>query len=113
RYQLPMQGRFTSVDPLGASAVIVDPQSFNRYSYVENDPMNAVDPTGMALKDIGVYQTNDPEDAQVMTHKALRDFQMAINDNYAALNGGTVAYDGHRATFTRLSSGSIVATVTI
>ena len=46
RYQSPGQGRFTSVDPLMASADITDPQSLNRYSYVQNDPLNAVDPTG-------------------------------------------------------------------
>lgn len=60
RYQSSVQGRFTSVDPLGASADIGDPQSFNRYSYVQNMPLTAVDPTGMALSDMGVYQTSDP-----------------------------------------------------
>lgn len=47
RYQSPTQGRFTSVDPLGASATVLDPQSFNRYSYVNNNPTNLTDPTGM------------------------------------------------------------------
>jgi RHS repeat-associated protein len=47
RYQSPTQGRFTSVDPLGASATVLNPQSFNRYSYVLNNPTNLTDPTGM------------------------------------------------------------------
>jgi RHS repeat-associated protein len=47
RYQSPSQGRFTSVDPLGASADVSDPQTFNRYSYVLNDPTNMTDPSGM------------------------------------------------------------------
>src|SRR5207249_10958271 len=47
RYQSPVQGRFTSVDPLGRSANVLNPQSFNRYSYVLNNPVNATDPTGM------------------------------------------------------------------
>src|SRR5207249_2960410 len=47
RYQSPLQGRFTSVDPLGKSANVLNPQSFNRYSYVLNNPVNATDPTGM------------------------------------------------------------------
>jgi len=39
-------GRFAGVDPLVASAG--DPKSLNAYSYVLNDPVNLVDPTGMA-----------------------------------------------------------------
>lgn len=40
-----LSGRWTSPDPLGGS--IGDPQSFNRYSYTQNDPVNFVDPTGL------------------------------------------------------------------
>jgi RHS repeat-associated protein len=39
-------GRFTSADPLMASADVVNPQSLNRYSYVGNNPVNVADPTG-------------------------------------------------------------------
>src|SRR6202040_2203354 len=46
RYYSNAQGRFTSVDPL--SGHLVDPQSWNGYSYVGNDPLNATDPTGMS-----------------------------------------------------------------
>ncbi len=35
-------GRWTSPDPLRGN--IGDPQSFNRYSYTQNDPVNFVDP---------------------------------------------------------------------
>ncbi|MET0624140.1 MAG: RHS repeat-associated core domain-containing protein [Pyrinomonadaceae bacterium] len=41
------QGRFTSPDPLGASMRSADPQSFNRYSYTGNDPVNRTDSTGL------------------------------------------------------------------
>lgn len=37
-------GRWTSPDPYNGSASIGDPQSFNRYSYVENQPTNFIDP---------------------------------------------------------------------
>jgi RHS repeat-associated protein len=47
RYQSSVQGRFTSVDPLLASASVTNPQSFNRYTYVVNNPVNLTDPTGM------------------------------------------------------------------
>jgi RHS repeat-associated protein len=71
RYQSSAQGRFTSVDPLGASASVGDPQSFNRYSYVNNNPVNFVDPTGMSLADIGVLQTENPETAKIAEHQSL------------------------------------------
>jgi len=51
RYQSPTQGRFLSVDPLGASANILNPQSFNRYSYVNNNPVNSIDPAGLQTQD--------------------------------------------------------------
>jgi RHS repeat-associated protein len=40
-------GRWSSPDPYKGSMSIGDPQSFNRYSYVGNDPTNFVDPTGL------------------------------------------------------------------
>ncbi len=47
RFYSSSQGRFTSVDPLLASAVTSNPQTFNRYTYVMNSPLTLVDPTGM------------------------------------------------------------------
>jgi len=41
------RGRFTTVDPLQASATIQNPQSWNRYVYVSNNPLKFVDPNGM------------------------------------------------------------------
>lgn len=66
RYQSNVQGRFTSVDPLMASASVTNPQSLNRYTYVQNNPTNFTDPTGMMLSDIGVYQTANPECARLI-----------------------------------------------
>jgi RHS repeat-associated protein len=40
-------GRWTSPDPYSGSMTIGDPQSFNRYNYVNNDPVNLVDPSGL------------------------------------------------------------------
>jgi RHS repeat-associated protein len=60
RYYNTGHGRFTSADPLTASATIRNPQTFNRYSYVINSPYKFVDPLGLALSDIGVVQTGNP-----------------------------------------------------
>jgi RHS repeat-associated protein len=40
-------GRWTTPDPYGKSLRVANPQSFNRYAYVHNDPMNFVDPSGL------------------------------------------------------------------
>ena len=47
RFYSSNQGRFTSVDPLMASASPANPQTFNRYSYVGNSPLTVIDPSGM------------------------------------------------------------------
>jgi RHS repeat-associated protein len=45
-----IQGRWPSPDPAGLAAVDpTDPQSWNRYAYVLNNPMNSVDPSGLAV----------------------------------------------------------------
>jgi len=49
RYYANMQGRFTSPDPFAASAHAADPQSWNRYSYTSNNPVNLIDPSGMEV----------------------------------------------------------------
>ncbi|HJT64840.1 MAG TPA: S8 family serine peptidase [Pyrinomonadaceae bacterium] len=39
--------RFDQPDPSTTSYSLADPQSFNRYTYVQNDPVNLVDPSGL------------------------------------------------------------------
>jgi RHS repeat-associated protein len=44
----PVAGRWLSPDPAGWSAVdLSNPQSLNRYAYVQNNPMASVDPKGL------------------------------------------------------------------
>ncbi|HKO60488.1 MAG TPA: RHS repeat-associated core domain-containing protein [Pyrinomonadaceae bacterium] len=40
-------GRFDQPDPYDGSYNLADPQGFNRYAYVQNDPVNFTDPTGL------------------------------------------------------------------
>jgi RHS repeat-associated protein len=48
RRQSPSQGRWIAPDPAGLLAVNpANPQSWNRYAYVNNNPLKLVDPTGM------------------------------------------------------------------
>ena len=45
RHYDPNLGRFLSVDPVLGN--LIQPQSWNRYAYVFNNPVNFIDPTGM------------------------------------------------------------------
>jgi RHS repeat-associated protein len=48
RQYSPSQGRWVSPDPAGLAAVdITNPQTWNRYAYVGNNPLNATDPLGL------------------------------------------------------------------
>jgi len=44
-------GRWTSPDPYNGSMSVSDPQSFNRFSYVANQPTNFIDPSGLLMMD--------------------------------------------------------------
>jgi RHS repeat-associated protein len=47
RYYASRAGRFTTVDPqMGTELALLDPQRWNRYSYVGNRPTRLVDPDG-------------------------------------------------------------------
>jgi RHS repeat-associated protein len=52
-------GRFTAVDPLLASGHSANPQTFNRYVYVGNDPINITDPLGLDW-----YSRPDPHNSK-------------------------------------------------
>ena len=55
----PVHGRWISPDPAGAAAVNPnDPQSWNRYAYVANHPLDSVDPLGLCRVD-GVEYSDD------------------------------------------------------
>jgi RHS repeat-associated protein len=45
RYYRSAQGRFTGADPVSGHAA--DPQTWNMYAYVGNNPVNVADPTDM------------------------------------------------------------------
>jgi RHS repeat-associated protein len=73
RYYNPRLGRFMSPDPVGyAVADTGDPQTWNAYAYVRNNPLRFIDPTGMdhevpvpCTADICVTSTCPPDCAPV------------------------------------------------
>jgi RHS repeat-associated protein len=56
-------GRFTSPDPLFASAQATSPKTWNRYAYARNNPLKFVDPSGLQ-DDITDDQQNSDENAE-------------------------------------------------
>ena len=69
-------GRWTAPDPYGGSMELADPQSFNRYTYVNNNPVNAIDPLGLALMDI--ISAEQRHDGRIQEGMALRAFNDAL-----------------------------------
>ncbi|MFN8009046.1 MAG: RHS repeat-associated core domain-containing protein [Terriglobia bacterium] len=59
RYFSSPQGRFTSPDPLLNSGRPDDPQSWNRYAYVNNNPLRYRDPLGMYKWATNCDEAND------------------------------------------------------
>jgi RHS repeat-associated protein len=53
RYYSSKIARFLTPDPWGGSAGPGEPQSFNRYAYVQGDPINHFDSTGLGPEDLG------------------------------------------------------------
>src|SRR5579863_5452082 len=50
----PTQGRWISPDPSGLGAVdITNPQTWNRYAYVANNPLSFIDPLGLNMQHDG------------------------------------------------------------
>jgi RHS repeat-associated protein len=47
RYYASSMGRFLSPDPLLSSARPGNPQTWNRYAYVRNNPLGRIDPSGL------------------------------------------------------------------
>jgi RHS repeat-associated protein len=62
RYYNNKHGRFTSVDPLVASANVKDPQTFNRYTYAMNSPYKFTDPLGLISQSTGAKGRNEEQD---------------------------------------------------
>jgi len=58
RYYGSAIGRFTTTDPMAASAGIQNPQTLNRYTYALNNPVRMIDPTGKYSVDVHLYLTD-------------------------------------------------------
>ncbi len=79
RYMSSNMGRFSSPDPSGIDyADFSNPQTLNLYSYVVNNPLRYVDPTGLVLCDYG------------SSDQGGNDYEDADNNKECTSNGGSV-----------------------
>jgi RHS repeat-associated protein len=93
------QGRFTSVDPLLASARAGNPQSWNRYAYVINNPLRLVDPSGMSYF-VGGSGAADP----FIPEYRMDGFEQSPDGTFSNLNTEDMA--GIYAQFDDVASGA-------
>ena len=74
RFNSGRLARFMSPDPYAGSIDIGNPQSWNRYAYVINDPLNFIDPTGLGGEpgsgncDVNCILHNQNDDQAVQWH---------------------------------------------
>jgi RHS repeat-associated protein len=79
RHESPVTGRFLSVDPAGESFDPQSPQSWNRYSYVHDSPIIAIDPSG---KVVIFYGTQDEfRKLESIVNQGLRGVRLVIDNN--------------------------------
>ena len=84
------QGRWASPDPAGvAAANLSSPQSWNRYAYVQNNPMRYVDPLGLMLCSYGLNEdgTPDNEDADTVLECTSNDGTVVEDEQTVVVSG--------------------------
>jgi RHS repeat-associated protein len=63
RYNSSWMGRFMTPDDFWKDSHVGDPQSWNKYAYVRNNPLRYVDPTGEKAT-VSTKCTTDEDDKQ-------------------------------------------------
>lgn len=77
-------GRFMSPDPPLLDQHIADPQSWNLYSYVRNNPLSFIDPTGNSVELL--CSGSDPTKCAAERQKGLEFLQKSLGNDKAASN---------------------------
>jgi RHS repeat-associated protein len=108
RYYDAKVGRFLSVDPTWESADSRNPQTWNRYAYVRNNPVNRIDPDGRIDDAIGPSMMLDCQlnDCRPDWEHDKRSVRVGVGSaavvgagflGTAAVRGGITLYRGYQA----------------
>jgi RHS repeat-associated protein len=62
--------KFEQPDPYDGSYDLSDPQSFNRYAYAQNDPINFIDPLGLCVFNISITNNAGVSDAALRSMRS-------------------------------------------
>lgn len=76
--------RFDQPDPYDGSYNSTNPQSFNRYAYVQNDPVNFVDPSGLNI----AFGGGGGETHCWFTHGYMNDVNTLLSAHCMTIGGG-------------------------
>lgn len=79
----PELGRFLSPDPVVQAPY--NTQSYNRYSYVLNNPLSLVDPSGYCYDDTVLLHTMAMDAAEVSVKTAIINYRINLTRNYYRL----------------------------
>ncbi len=104
-------GRFLTLDPLPGSTG--DPQSLNRYTYVENNPTNATDPSGQMRCEQACPNWNGAGGGGGGGYYDSEDFQIVFVDNTNGFfTGGTGDSGGTTTVSTSVGNSASQTTIT-
>jgi RHS repeat-associated protein len=86
--------RFDQPDPHDGSYDFSNPQSFNRYAYVQNDPVNSIDPTGLMDNICGFSEGGEPISCDVIRifhsePSLMEQYRWVLNSFFGGFSGGS------------------------
>lgn len=106
-----LSGRLTTPDPYSGSMSIGDPQSFNRFTYTGNDPVNFSDPSGLCTFNINIFNNAglSQHQQQILRNEISRIFgtagQSVAFNNFMAAD---VAAGSYNLTIQRAGNPSLI-----
>jgi RHS repeat-associated protein len=114
RYYSPQRGRFLTVDP-GDSKKSRYPQSWNKYTYGKNSPVNRLDPNGkedvLIFKTAGNPERDLPDPWGLAARRAAGNARIQFGKKYENLNIKTFDVNRVRQVNAALSAGQDIVSV--